>query len=189
MLRPLACPHPLNELLAPNAPKPPSTRSIISSIKKMHLVKGPLPISGEKSKFAVTLDEAWFYLGNCNGKRKICYRKEGEKIPSNLVVPRLETLTDKFMEVGAMSGKGVLPLHQVPPKVKINLRYYIDKVLKPLLEIEIPKLYGNETHKVVVHHDQAPSHTSPRHGRLRSRLKKKTRNNNHTNQGDPRQVS
>jgi hypothetical protein len=97
---------------------------------------------------------------NCNGKRRICYRKKGERVPSNWVVERTESYGDKFMVVGAISGKGVLPLHRVPSNVKLNSKYYIKKVLKPLLEEEVPKLYGDETNKVVVHHDQASSHTS-----------------------------
>jgi len=54
----------------------------------------------------------------------------------------------------------VLPLIKVPPKVKINARYYIDFVLKPILEIHVPRLYKKDTSKVIVHHDAASSHTA-----------------------------
>jgi histone-lysine N-methyltransferase SETMAR len=117
-------------------------------------------LSGSKSDFIVTLDEAWFYLSNTDGKRKICYRKKGESIPASWVVERGESYQEKFMVVGAMCEKGVLPLIRVPPKVKVNSDYYISHVLKPLLECEVVKLYGNETNKVVVHHDLATSHSS-----------------------------
>ena len=36
----------------------------------------------------------------------------------------------------------------------------MDKVLKSLLEVHLPKLYPGELHKVTVHHDQATSHTA-----------------------------
>lgn len=66
------------------------------------------------------------------------------------------------MIVGAMSGHGTLPLIRVrvPHNVKINATYYIDEVLKPLLEEEIPERYHGESHKVFVHHDAASSHTA-----------------------------
>src|SRR5207244_12222551 len=64
------------------------------------------------------------------------------------------------MVVGAMTGRGVVPLIRVPPKVKINSEFYIEKVLKPLLEDSVAKLYPGETHKIFIHHDKASSHTS-----------------------------
>jgi len=117
-------------------------------------------LAGKKFENVVTLDEGWFYIANCDGKRRICYRRKGEKVPSNWVVEKGESYGEKIMVVGAMSGKGVLPLRRVPQNVKINSHYYIEEVLKPWLEVEIPKLYGNDTKNVVVHHDQASSHMS-----------------------------
>lgn len=64
------------------------------------------------------------------------------------------------MAVGAMTGKGILPLHKIPGSTKVNSDYYIAKVLKPIIEQQLPKLYKNELHKVVIHHDQASSHMS-----------------------------
>jgi hypothetical protein len=64
------------------------------------------------------------------------------------------------MVVGAISGRGTLPLIKVPQNVKINAKYYIDHVLKPILETHIPKLYPGETSKVYLHHDAASSHTA-----------------------------
>ena len=71
-----------------------------------------------------------------------------------------EKFCEKFMVVGALTGPGVLPLIRFPQKVKINSQYYIDDVLKPLLEVHLPKLYPGELNKVFVHHDAASSHTS-----------------------------
>lgn len=59
-----------------------------------------------------------------------------------------------------MTGRGVLPLLKVPQKVKISARYYVNCVLKPLLEVHLRKLYGKKINKVVVHHDAASSHTA-----------------------------
>ena len=64
------------------------------------------------------------------------------------------------MVVGALNGRGRPPLIQVPQNVKVNSNYYVEEVLKALLEFHVPKLYGEDTPKVFVHHDAASSHTS-----------------------------
>ena len=113
-----------------------------------------------KSEFVVSLDEALFSLQDVNGKRKVYYDLVNQKNPSKWAFQHKENFCKKFMVVGAISGRGVLPLIKVPQKVKINARYYVDCVLKPLLEKVVPKLYGKDTPKVVVHHDAATSHTA-----------------------------
>src|SRR5277367_3844563 len=67
---------------------------------------------------------------------------------------------EKVMVVWEMTVRGVLSLIRVPPKVKVNADYYIEHVLKPLLESEVSKFYGDEACKVFVHHDAAPAHTA-----------------------------
>ena len=76
-------------------------------------------IAGEKFKFAVTLDEAYFYVNDCNAPRSIYYRKENADTEPP-VKPRRESYECKFMVVGGMTGKGLLPLFRVPSKVKVN---------------------------------------------------------------------
>jgi predicted acetyltransferase len=62
--------------------------------------------------------------------------------------------------VAAVSGRGVLPLIKVPSKVKINAEFYVDCVLRPILENHVPRLYSGEIQKVFFPHDKATSHTS-----------------------------
>ena len=65
-----------------------------------------------------------------------------------------------IMAVGAMTSRGGLPLIKVPPNVKVNSVYYVEKVLKPFLEDSVAKLYPSELHNVFAHHDKVSSHTS-----------------------------
>lgn len=116
-------------------------------------------LAGQRSEFVVSLDEAMFGLHNCHGKRKICYVQKGQTIPRNWFVDK-DNFLETFMVVGAISGRGPLPLIRVPKKVKVNSQFYIDKVLKPLLETHLPSLYPNDLSSVTVHHDAAPSHTA-----------------------------
>jgi histone-lysine N-methyltransferase SETMAR len=106
------------------------------------------------------LDEAWMYVTNCNGKNAICYVRRGQKTPEDWVKQCSESFPKGFMVVGATSGRGVLPLIKVPPKAKINAEYYIDYVLKPIIEEHLPRLYPQDMDKVFLHHDKASSHTA-----------------------------
>ncbi|OXA48359.1 Mariner Mos1 transposase [Folsomia candida] len=136
-----------------------SVQRIIKRLGKRIAFKTTKYLAGDKAEYVVTLDEAMFYVQNCNGKRKVCYVKRGEKIPENWVVQK-DNFLKKHMVVAAMTGREVIPLFQVPKKVKVNADWYIDKVLRPLVNIHLPRIYGHELHKVVIHHDKASSHTS-----------------------------
>ncbi|UYV76833.1 hypothetical protein LAZ67_14002137, partial [Cordylochernes scorpioides] len=116
-------------------------------------------LAGSRSEYTATLDEAWMYVTYCNGIRKICYIKRGNQVPDNWVHQCSETFPKGFMVVGVMTGRGVLPLIKVPSKVKVNSEFYIESVLKPVIE-QLKDLYPGEMDKVFLHHDKASSHTS-----------------------------
>ncbi|UYV67875.1 K02A2.6-like [Cordylochernes scorpioides] len=116
-------------------------------------------LAGSRSEYTATLDEAWMYVTYCNGIRKICYIKRGNQVPDNWVHQCSETFLKGFMVVGVMTGRGVLPLIKVPSKVKVKSEFYIECVLKPVIE-QLKDLYPGEMDKVFLHHDKASSHTS-----------------------------
>ena len=117
-------------------------------------------LAGDRSEYAVTLDEALIYMKNVNGKRKICYVKQGEKVPHNWVFERDKSYSKGFMVIGILTGRGTVPLFRVPTACKINAEYYVEYVLKPLFHEYLPALYENEMDKVFFHHDKASSHTA-----------------------------
>ena len=116
-------------------------------------------LAENKREYAVTLDETLFFIGDINGTRRICYFWDAKEL-EKYVFERKEKLTKSFLVVVALTMKGTLPLIQVPPNVKISSDYNIEKILKPLWEKEVPKLYPGECHKEFVHHDATLSHTS-----------------------------
>ena len=117
-------------------------------------------LAADKWKYVVSLDETWVYLNNCDRQTKICYVKPGEKDYEKWLCRCAESFPKGFMLVGIITGKGTLPLIKVPSNVKIDAEYYVNFVLKPIIEKLIPSLYGDETNKVWIHHDAATSHTS-----------------------------
>lgn len=116
-------------------------------------------LAGTKWQYVVTLDEAWMYLTYTNGTRKICYVKRGKNMPEEWVRECSESFPKGFLVVGAISGRGPLPLIRVPVNVKVNADYYIEYVLKPIIN-ELKIMYPGELHKVFLHHDKASSHTA-----------------------------
>jgi hypothetical protein len=138
-------------------------------------------LADEKWKFVLILNEAMVGLHNCNGKRKICYVQQGEEMIEDWFVDR-DNFHHSFMVVGAISGRGTLPLIRVPKKVKVYAEYYIRKVLRLLLKRELPKLYGpHELKKGTVHHDQA-SHTPRKEDHpVCARFEEEVGHHNHAN--------
>ena len=126
-------------------------------INAKKLLRGPL--TQKYLAFIVTLDETWINLSYANRKSDICYVPNNENIPDNWTKTKTESFGAKKMVVGALSGRGPIPLFVVPGKVKINSDYYINKVLKPISYNHLPKLYPGELHRVFIHHDVATSHT------------------------------
>ncbi|CAG7827962.1 unnamed protein product, partial [Allacma fusca] len=72
------------------------------------------------------------------------YTKESS-VPVNLVLQRRGRFSEKMMIVGAMTGRGVLPVMNVPHNVKINSAHHMANILKTLLEDGVGKIYGEYT--------------------------------------------
>ena len=117
-------------------------------------------LAGARSEFAVTLDEAFVYMKNVNGQRRICYVSRDENVPDDWVFERDRSFSKGFMIIGIITGRGTIPLFRVPTEVKINAQYYVDYVLKPLFTEYLPRLYPTDMDKVFFHHDKASSHTA-----------------------------
>ena len=114
-------------------------------------------LEGEKFKKLISVDECWVYLTTCNGIRRIYYQFKGEQT---------EESWRKFWRVshpkGVMCFMGVsywgkTSLRFVEPKAKINADY-IDHLLKPLCEKDIPEMFRGRKFKPVLHQDNAPAH-------------------------------
>jgi hypothetical protein len=81
------------------------------------------------------------------------------------------------------------PLIRVPIKVKLNSEYFTEHVLTPLLDVPVTVFYGRESHTAVGHDDQASSHPSQKTRRIRRWPYGQTRDNDHSQQRDTRQVT
>lgn len=117
-------------------------------------------LSGPKSRFVVTLDEAYINVRQRGKKRNHFYVDVGEKLMDNVPLPVNENFPEHFMIVGAMTEERTFPLMKVPDKVKCNAQFYVDYVLRPLIEDHLKPFFGDDLGKVTIHHDKATAHTA-----------------------------
>lgn len=106
----------------------------------------------------ITTDEAWFYLSNGNGKRRIQYVSRDEHKPKVEVFQRHESHSKGVMVWAGISSRGKTSLHFIEPGAKINSTYYQEKVLKPFLKKDAKRLFPQGD--FIFHQDSAPSHVS-----------------------------
>jgi len=59
-----------------------------------------------------------------------------------------------------ITARGSTGIYFVLSEAKVKSHFYVDKVLRPILQKDTPRLYGKLAKKVTVHHDPAPAHTS-----------------------------
>jgi hypothetical protein len=58
----------------------------------------------------------------------------------------------------SISYRGVTRLRFIPTGIEINSEIYINTILKPMFEKDIPDMYGEYPDKVIFHHDNAPAY-------------------------------
>lgn len=108
-----------------------------------------------KYKNYITSDEAMFYLDNASGQTNVQYVEVGQKA-TEVQPKQVRHFSKSVMVWAAICSNGKSKLRFVKPGVKINAEYYVNNILKPFLEEDIPKLYPQRN--FVFHQDSAPSH-------------------------------
>jgi len=139
------------------------THYLSQEMKDQRMAKGPRflkLINYNRWQWIVTIDEAWLYLTYCNGERKIFYEFRGNKPHESWRKFCEKKHPQGVMVAMGITARGPTDIYFVPPKAKVNSQFYVDHVLKPILQKDIPRLYGKFAKKVTVHHDSAPAHTT-----------------------------
>lgn len=118
-------------------------------------------LRNQKWKNFVTTDEAMFYMGGSYGRRKVCYMREGETDHDKLKFVKRDSFAPGFMVWAGVSYYGKTSLRIIDRGVKVNSDYYINKVLKPFLDKDVPRMFPAGKEKdMVFHQDSASSHTA-----------------------------
>ena len=114
-------------------------------------------LRGQRWTKVITTDEAWFYLVNINRKTRVQYisRDQTKSVCDTFVE---ESHTKGVMVWLGILANGCTKVRFVKKGAKIDSNYYIQKILKPFIKEDIPKLYPNKD--FLFQQDSAPSHRS-----------------------------
>ena len=115
-------------------------------------------LEGEKWRYIVSIDEAWVYLTHVNGRRKVYYQFRGKRSPQSWMKYCQQKHPRGVMFVAGISARGPTAIRFVPPSTKVNSDFYVHRVLQPLFQKDIKRLYGKSAKRVKLHHDSAPAH-------------------------------
>ena len=102
-----------------------------------------------------------FYLGENYGKRTVFYRRPGQFNESSIAFEKRQEFAPGFMVWAGVSARGKTSLIFIDKNTKVNSHVYINKVLKPFLRKDVPRLFpGADKNKMIFHQDSASSHTA-----------------------------
>ena len=118
-------------------------------------------LGGGRRRCIISLDEAWLSLNDCGGITDSYYRKMGKEVPASRSRKWRQKHPQKSMFAAGVCARGVTDMYFVPDKSKVNQEFFMNYILKPIIERDIPRLYPGEEKKVILHFDSAFSHTTP----------------------------
>lgn len=120
-----------------------------------------LQLANQRYKNFITTDKSWFYLDGTHGKGKVCYIKKSDPDYDRMIIQQSTSRPKGFMVWGGVSSKGKTAIRFVDPSAKVNSNYHVNRILKPFLTRDVPRLFPkNQRKKWFFHQDSAPSHTS-----------------------------
>ena len=117
-------------------------------------------LTPRKLRYIFTMDETWVSTNDLIGEKNIYYKQENVEIPEEWkILPKCAwPKKSDGCNRNLLAGKS--RAYIVQGKAKVNADYFIQHILKPIVEKDIPQLYGNDSRKVIVHMDSAPAHTA-----------------------------
>ena len=118
-------------------------------------------VAGKNKEFILTLDEALLPLNFMNGQTTHSYqpRKVSERSQNQPVATSAPQFPRSIMYAAGFTWRGQTRFYHIPENSKMNAEVFIHQVLRPMMLEDVPKLYGKDARKVVLHMDSATSHT------------------------------
>jgi hypothetical protein len=108
------------------------------------------------------MDDAILRLNYVNGRRKFFYKFPGEvnRDPLALLATNRPHFSKQIMFAAGLSYCRQSRMYFIDPKAKVNSAYFIENILKKMVQEDIPRLYGSNAPNVIFQMDSAPSHTA-----------------------------
>ena len=127
-------------------------RLIRSEILLNYLMPGKL-------KYVFTFDKTYIHLDQTIQKRDFYYEEVQLFVPDDLKLP-CASWSKKLMVAIGICWFGKSKAYIIPSTAKVTAQVLIKSVLTPIVRKDLPRLYGEQSSKVWLHMDSAPSHTA-----------------------------
>ena len=118
-------------------------------------------LSKRKLPYIVTLDECWVSTNHTTGERDGYYENAENPVPDEYRKKEVSGWPTKILCAMGVSLRGKTGMYVIPNNAKINAEVFLKHVLQPMWKTDIPRLYGKEAKKVILHMDAAPGHFGP----------------------------
>jgi hypothetical protein len=119
-------------------------------------------INNENFKDILTMDEAMLPLNYMNGKTDFFYEskhpKERRKVKP--LASKAPSHPQQRMFAAGYGWRGQTRLFIVPAKAKVNADIFIKHILEPMMLVDVPRIYGKDKDRVILHMDSARAHTA-----------------------------
>ena len=108
------------------------------------------------------MDEAWLTLDYTNGKSTHHYdsKKKSERKSDPPAATSAPQFPDQIMFAAGFCAKGKTDLYFIPKDTKVCSKVFVKQVLEPMFKRDVPRIFGRNKNKVLLHMDSASSHTS-----------------------------
>ena len=143
--------------------KKKKTHHLTEKQAQQRLDRGPAfleHLTPRKLRYLFTFDETYISLDDLSGETDFYYEMEGVEIPEDWKLKPRKSWPKQVMVVIGICWRGKSKAYIVPEKAKVNAEYFIHHILKPIVEKDIPRLYGDKSWKVKIHMDSAPGHVA-----------------------------
>ena len=119
-------------------------------------------VTPKKAKYILTLDEAVLQSDHTNGQTEFFYteKETSERLREAPLKSSAPQFPQQVMFACGFTWRGLTRFYHIPLNSKMTAEVFIQQVLAPMMLVDLPKLYGKEAHKVVLHIDSATSHTA-----------------------------
>ena len=108
------------------------------------------------------MGEAMLPLDYSNGQTIFFYPTENDKEEGRVapLAVQKQSFTLQRMFAAGFSYRGPTRLYVVPKDTKVNVDLFIKHILRPMMLVDVPKLFGADAGKVILHMDSVSSHTA-----------------------------
>ena len=113
-----------------------------------------------KTRNIFTMDETIITLNDVNVGRDCYYEGTEDTVPEDWKKLPRKSWPPHIMVAIGICWNGVSRAYIVPENRKVNADYFIQDILKPMIEEDIPRLYPGREKDVTWHMDSAPAHTA-----------------------------